>query len=60
MNAENISAELYVVWLVQTMTQLPDGPEFNELQDHFNKICQQLDHLRNCYELPSYETDRGN
>lgn len=60
MKADEVSAELYVVWLVQTMSQLPDGPEFDRLQEHFNKVCEALDHLKTCYELPSYETDRRN
>ena len=58
MTDENLTAEMYTVWLIQTMTQLPDGPEFDQLQDQFNNLVEQLDHLRNCYELPSYETDR--
>jgi hypothetical protein len=57
MNESNLTAELYTVWLIQTMTQLDDGPEFNRLQEQFNKLMQQLDHLRNCYDLPSYETN---
>ncbi|WP_186518901.1 hypothetical protein [Synechococcus sp. PROS-9-1] len=60
MKYENISAQEYIVWIVHTMTAMDDGPEFDQLQEHFNKICEQLDHLRNCYELPSYETDRRN
>ncbi len=57
MTDQNITAQEYIVWCVHTMTQLDDGPEFNELQEHFNHICQQLDHLQICYNLPSYETN---
>ena len=59
MTDSNLTAQEYTVWLVQSMTQLDDGPEFNELQEQFNKFMEQLDHLRNCYDLPSYETDRS-
>ena len=53
----NLTAQEYIVWCVHTMSALDDGPQFDELQEQFNKIVEQLDHLRNCYELPSHETD---
>ena len=54
----NLTAELYTVWLIQTMTQLDDGPEFNELQKQFNQLMGELEHLENCLRLPAHETDR--
>ena len=54
MSDHNLTAQEYTVWLIQTMTQLDDGPEFNELQVQFNSLMSQLDHLRACYELPSH------
>lgn len=59
MTDNNLTAQEYTVWLIQSMTQLDDGPEFNELQEQFNKLMEQLDHLRSCYDLPPYETDRS-
>ena len=57
MTDNNLTAQEYVVWIVHTMSALDDGPQFNELQEQFNKIVGQLDHLRNCYQLDSYETN---
>ncbi len=57
MNHYNVTAQEYIVWCVHTMSALDDGPEFDHLQEQFNNIVEQLDHLRNCYNLPSYETN---
>ncbi len=58
MTDPNLTAEEYTVWLIHTMTQLDDGPQFSQLQKQFNQLMEQLDHLKACYELPPYETDR--
>lgn len=54
---DTLTAEVYSVWLLQTMTAMPDGPEFKRLMDAFEKLHNDLDHLETCYQLPPYETD---
>ena len=58
-NQENLTAQQYSAWLVHTMTQMDDGPEFEQLQEQFNCLHEQLDFLQHCYDLPPYETRRS-
>lgn len=55
---EAFTAQDYSAWLVFTMSQLDEGPEFNHLMEAFNGLHERLDYLENCLALPSYETDR--
>ena len=59
MDTQNITAQEYVGWLVQTMAEVPEGPELNKLQREFNAIKDQLVHLHTCYEMEPYEPERG-
>lgn len=56
---DTLTAAEYSVWLIQTMTSTPDGPEFRHLKEAFDEITDQLQHLNNCYRLPPYETPRS-
>ena len=58
MTDKDFTAQEYSTWLITTMTQFDDGPEFNLLQEQFNIVHAQLDHLHNCFNLPPHETRR--
>ena len=45
--------------LISYMATLPEGEQFNELQDHFNSFCKEINQLETFYELPSYESPRS-
>ena len=54
---DNITVAEYTTWLVTTMATLDDGPDFDHLQNAFNKLMDDLTFLENCYRLSPYEAN---
>jgi len=47
----NITVAEYGMWMIQTMSALPEGPEYEHLQNAFQAFCDQISHLERCYKL---------
>ena len=60
MREETLTAQEYIVWCVQELTALEEGPTFDHINKSFKALVECLDHLQTCYDLPSYESDRSN
>ncbi len=54
---ETLTAQEYIVWCVQTMTLLDDGPEFDRINGPFMELVECLEHLHTCYDLPPHEAE---
>lgn len=54
---QNITVSEYTTWLVTTMATLDDGPDFDHLQDAFNRLMDDITFLENCYRLDPYEAN---
>ncbi len=55
---ENMTVEDYGLWLVNYMSTLPEGPDFEYMQEIFNQFHEQIDLLEYCFLIPSYEPRR--
>ncbi len=60
MSNEDYTVQEYVVYLVQHLIAMDDGPEFERLQAHLDATCEMLQFLHNCYELPPHEVESRN
>ena len=52
---DTLTAQEYIVWCVQTLSTLNDGPEYDELNETFVRIIEQLEHLEACLRLDPYD-----
>ncbi len=52
---DTLTAQEFIVFCVQTLSTLNDGPEFDELNENFNRIIEQLEFLEACLRLDPYE-----
>ena len=56
-NPDTITAAEYGTWLMQTLTSLDDGPEFDRIEEQFDALVDTLLLLERCFHLPSYEAN---
>ena len=54
MTDDNLTAQEFIVWCVQTLSTLNDGPQFDQINKSFNEMIQQLDFLETCLRMDSY------
>ncbi len=54
---ETLTAQEYIVWCVQEMTLLDDGPDFDHINTQFTALVDCLHHLQTCYDLPPHEAE---
>ena len=53
---DNITAQEFIVWCVQTLSTLNDGPEYDEVNENFVRVISQIEHLEACLRMDPYES----
>lgn len=56
---EHITAEEYVKFLHISISHIEDPDHRTEMITHLCEVRDQLQHLENCYQLPTYEPRRS-